>query len=139
MNMMKFGKNGFTMIELVLVIMIIAILTAIIVPRYLSQIPQAEIATTKANLQNIRGAIAMYRAEQGSYPATLSKLTDTPSTTSPYLRQIPYETCSDPDVNTEVAGTTVTNAGGWLYDKNTGNVWVNKSGNDANGDAYSSY
>lgn len=139
MNVFKFKKHGFTMIELVLVIMIIAILTAIIVPRYLTQIPQAEIATTKANIENIRGAIAMHRSEQGSYPATLSALTSTPSATSPYLRQIPYECVSNPDVNTVTTGTTVSGVGGWLYESSTGNVGVNLSGNDVNGKAFSTY
>jgi len=58
-------QGGFTLIELMIVILIIAILVAIAIPVYLSIQNGANINTAKANLRTIDGAVAAYKANTG--------------------------------------------------------------------------
>ena len=61
---------GFTLVELVMVIVIIGFLTAIIIPKYTSQRENAAQSSTKANLESLRTAVALFYAEEGVYPDT---------------------------------------------------------------------
>ena len=60
--------EGFTLIELMIVILIIAILVAIAVPVFLSARSNAQRRTCQANLRTIDGAINTYNAEYDEYP-----------------------------------------------------------------------
>ena len=80
--MMK--KKGFTLIELMIVIAIIAILAAILVPNFLKARAQGVATACSANLKNIATAVEMYSTDNnGSYPTGLDKLTPT------YLQALP--------------------------------------------------
>ncbi len=61
-------NEGFTLIELMIVILIIAILVAIAVPVFLSARSNAQRRTCQANLRTIDGAINTYNAEYDAYP-----------------------------------------------------------------------
>jgi type IV pilus assembly protein PilA len=63
-------QEGFTLIELMIVILIIAILVAIAVPVFLSARSNAQRRTCQANLRTIDGAINTYNAQYDAYPAT---------------------------------------------------------------------
>src|SRR5580700_9011458 len=67
---MKLNK-GFTLIELLVVIAIIAILAAIIFPVYSRVKDSAYRSSDMANMNSIRTALQMYRADQGGYPPAL--------------------------------------------------------------------
>ena len=77
-------KKGFTLIELMIVIAIIAILAAILVPNFLRARAQGMVTACKANLKNMGTALEMYATDNsGRYPTTLNGL-------SPhYLRTMP--------------------------------------------------
>ena len=96
--------TGFTLIEIVLVLALLAILGGIIGPRVFHASDKAKIAATRANLRLINGAIMMYRLKQGEYPTSLADLINTKC-----LRRIPYD---------EISGSTnlsnkLDNQGGW--------------------------
>jgi type IV pilus assembly protein PilA len=63
-------QEGFTLIELMIVILIIAILVAIAVPVFLSARSNAQRRTCQANLRTIDGAVNTYNAQYDAYPAT---------------------------------------------------------------------
>ena len=75
-------KSGFTLIELMAVIIIIGILAAIVVPGYMSHTEKARMNATKAQIKQIEGAINLFKMESSRYPTTsegLSALVTKPS------------------------------------------------------------
>ncbi len=60
--------KGFTLVELLIVVIILAILAAIIVPQFSASTNDAKAAALQSNLSNIRSAIEFYYQEHGEYP-----------------------------------------------------------------------
>lgn len=79
-------KRGFTLIELMVVMTIIAILLTIVAPRYFNSVSKAEEAVLRENLTLIRDAIDKYHADSGRYPDSLDELAQ-----KKYLRKLPMD------------------------------------------------
>ena len=62
---------GFTLVELLIVVIILAVLAAIVVPQFSASTNDAKAAALQANLANIRAAIDFYYQEHGEYPGDL--------------------------------------------------------------------
>ena len=67
-------SRGFTLVELIIVVVIIGILASVGVPRYSKVMKKAKIAEADSVLGAIRGAEIRWYAEAGSYTATLTNL-----------------------------------------------------------------
>jgi general secretion pathway protein G len=67
-------RRGFTLIELMIVIVVIAILALIVIPQVAGAGRKAKESTLKTNLQILRGAIAQFQGDTGYYPAALGDL-----------------------------------------------------------------
>ena len=59
---------GFTLLELLVVILIIGLLTGIVAPRFLSQIGRSETTAAKAQIANFDKALEAFRIDMGRYP-----------------------------------------------------------------------
>jgi len=98
-------KNGFSMIELLVVTTIMIVLTTIALVSYRAATQNARNSKRKADLETVRQALVLYRSDEGNYPITdnfttmLSTITNyisaqniaDPKNVSPYL----YEYSSD--------------------------------------------
>jgi general secretion pathway protein G len=81
---------GFTLIELIVVMAIIALLLTIAVPRYWHSTERAKEAVLKEDLAQMRVAIDQYHADRGKYPDSLEDLVQ-----RKYLRTIPRDPMTD--------------------------------------------
>ena len=81
-------KAGFTLIEVLLVVVIIGILVGVAIPRLGGRVRQAEISRAKADIQSIGLALRMYELDNGEYPTSLDALVSDPGARNwngPYL------------------------------------------------------
>lgn len=99
------GARAFTLVELVLVVTIIGILSAIAVPRLTSASGTARGKALEATLTNVRKAIDIYYAEHGSYPGYLPG-TATPDDKS-FVRQLTQFTNGAGNTSTTYGGPYV--------------------------------
>ena len=80
------GEAGFTLIELMIVMAIIAILASIAVPNYTANVKHAREAVLKEDLHTMRSAIDSYTYDKQKAPQSLDELVQ-----SGYLREIPKD------------------------------------------------
>jgi general secretion pathway protein G len=88
------ATRGFTLLELLVVMVIIGLLAAYVAPRYFSQVGRSEVRSTQAQIAALRNALDAYRLDMGSYPTTeqgLAALTTRPQNAArwngPYLQR----------------------------------------------------
>ncbi len=77
---------GFTLIELIVVLAIIALLVSIVAPRYVRSVDNARDASMKTSLNVMRDAIDKYLGDKGQYPPSLDELVR-----MGYIRQVPID------------------------------------------------
>ncbi len=65
------ASKGFTLVELLIVVIILAILAAIIVPQFSGATDDAEQAAYDTNIANIRAAVDLYRQQHNEYPGAV--------------------------------------------------------------------
>ncbi|MDT7838945.1 type II secretion system protein [Aquabacterium sp. OR-4] len=79
-------RGGFTLIELIVVMAIVALLASIAAPRYLRSVDQARENSLRSSLAVMRQAIDQFAADRGRYPVSLQELVG-----QRYLRQLPED------------------------------------------------
>jgi len=143
-------KRAFTLIELLLVMVVLVVLAAIVIPKFMDRGKQAKEAALKSDLKILRNAIAAFQADNGCYPLTLDDLTvssaaglSTASTgvdssgnnvaTSGTFHG-PYIQGTVPTDPVSLSGFTYSTTSG-----SVGNVTSSATGNGIDGTAYSSY
>lgn len=80
-------KKAFTLIEILVVVTIIGLITSIAVVSYTSINKNSRDARRKADLEQIRAALEMYRSNNNSYPDALDTLTTLPV----YIQSVPTD------------------------------------------------
>lgn len=92
-------RQGFTLVELMLVVIIIGVLVAMVVPRMAGRSEQARIAVAQADIDlNIATALKLYDVDNGAFPTTeegLDALLEAPGSAKnwkgPYLEKKPLD------------------------------------------------
>ena len=139
-------RAGFTLIEVLIVIVVIAILAAIVVPRLLGAGREAREASLRAHLQELRNAVGLFQAQCGDYPVLLADImaTTAPATggngvvinandfRGPYLTTASGALPNNPISGANVEGTD------WVYTATTGAIAA-KTGTAIDGTDYSTW
>ena len=156
----KKTKGGFSLVELVIVIVIIGLISAMAIPRMTRGAGNAGAATLRGDLAILRSAIEVYRAEHDAKFPTVAAIADQltkytkldgtdPQTTpdvatgriyGPYMSKIPALPVGTKKGRTGIAaadGAIV----GWIYTESTGEIKANTTvaETDQDGVAYNTY
>jgi general secretion pathway protein G len=76
-------QRGFTLLELLVVIVIIGLLAGYVAPRYFSQVGKSEVQVARAQIDSLEKALDQFRLEKRRYPTTEEGLV----AVAPYLRK----------------------------------------------------
>ena len=88
-------QNGFTLVEMLLVVTIIGILAALVIPKIVGRSEQARATAAHADISSIKTALDAFEVDNGFYPKSLQDLVTTPSNAKnwhgPYLEKVPQD------------------------------------------------
>lgn len=114
--------TGFTLIELMVVLAVIAVLLTIALPRYFSSLERSREAVLHQNLALLRESIDKYYGDTGKYPGTLDELVS-----AKYLRRVPVDPITESGT-TWVSVPPVQPELGGVYDVRSGAAGVASDG-----------
>ena len=120
--------QGFTLIELIVVMAIIALLITIVAPRYMRSLEKSKEAVLKEDLWVMRDALDKYYGDLGKYPNSLGELVE-----QKYLRTIPVDPLTDSTTTWQVVAPVDPELGA-IY-----NVKSGASGSSTIGTSYSDW
>jgi len=141
MSKKALNREGFTLVEVLIVVVIMAILAATIIPQFSDSTKDAKTNTCKFNLHTIRSQIELFKSQHdGKVPAALDDLTKKTNTAGqvgtsaqhvygPYLQDLPANPFTNSakvtaaSANPPTAASGATDAG-WLYHAATGGIWI---------------
>lgn len=106
MNLRR-SQSGFTLIEIMVVVVILGILAALVVPQVMNRPDQAKVTVAKGDIKAIGAALDMYKLDNFAYPSTqqgLEALVSRPSGNPPaknwnkdgYLKKLPVDPWGNP-------------------------------------------
>jgi general secretion pathway protein G len=120
----KPARAGFTLIELIVVLAILALLASIAIPRYFAHVDRAKETTLKQDLNVMRDAIDKFYGDKGRYPDTLEELVD-----SRYIRKVPMDPITESTTTWQIVGPPPdADAKGNVYDVKSGSEGRGKDG-----------
>ena len=93
----KIGRNGFSLLEMMIVLTIIAILASISIPMYQVTLLRSREAVLKSNLHSLRSVIDQYTADKKIAPQSLEDLVD-----AGYFREVPQDPITDSSTTWQV-------------------------------------
>jgi general secretion pathway protein G len=87
------GEAGFTLVEMLVVITIIAMIMALVAPRVLNYLSESKVKAAKIQIESLGSALDLYYLDEGRYPPTAEGLTalvqrpdNSPTWNGPYLK-----------------------------------------------------
>jgi len=146
--LMWLNKNkGFTLVELLIVIVILGILAAIVISRFAGATKESKEASLKGNLRAMRSSLETYKAysNAGIYPPIMDDLwkgTATDVSSKTFLERIPQDPfykkkttyaasiAFDPTDAATDRDSKISGGGGWAYDSQSGRICANYKSTD---------
>ncbi len=139
------ATRGFTLVEILIVVVILGILAAIVVPQFTQASTEAKMNSLCSNLQSLRSQIELYKVQHndtapaaGTFAAQMTQTSSIAGATSgnktrtttyaygPYLERVPDNPFDNLATITEIgAPSEAGSGGGWAYDPNTGEIYAN--------------
>ena len=131
------NKRGFTLVEVLWVIMFLGLLSAIVMPQFADATTDAKMSNLAKNLQSVRAQLELYRLQHNNaYPtdiaAQLTSKTDVDGTINasgalgPYMQFFPANRFIDDPANAVATGGAA--GDGWSYTAATGAFLANSTG-----------
>ncbi|MBN2129988.1 MAG: prepilin-type N-terminal cleavage/methylation domain-containing protein [Sedimentisphaerales bacterium] len=155
------AKQGFTLVEILIVVVILGILAAIVIPQFTQASTEAKTNSLCSDLQTLRSQIELYKVQHnddapvaadfieqmvyctdidGNRAASPSKVRTTTYCYGPYLERVPINPFNDKTDATydnqgsiDTTGTAGDNVASWEYDASSGEIWADDDF-DADGD-----
>lgn len=118
-------KKAFTLIELMIVLSIISLISAIAIPKYSDLTSEAKVANVQANLSNLNTAIEMYNLKNGSYPEFEENQDSLGDFSDFYSKsKMPYTPYFESGTKNNDVSSERSNDGGWLYFIDEGEIYA---------------
>ena len=91
-------RRGFTLVEMMIVVAIIAILVAVLTPNFVRARAQAQTSSCMMNLKEIATALELYQTDNDKYPTASNQvLNGSDPNLLPYIKQIPVDPVAGPN------------------------------------------
>ncbi len=139
------AKSGFTLVEILIVVVILGILAAIVIPQFTEASSEAKLSSLATDLQTMRSQIELYKIQHNDVPpsfanyilqmTTFSDLNGATNATKtavfqygPYIQKVPINQFNNKFDATGIhglldnTGTVGDSVGSWEYDENTGAI-----------------
>ena len=107
LNAQRSRTRAFTLVEMLLVLVILAVLAAIVIPKFAGRGQQARESAAKMDISNFSGALDAFEVDNGYYPqgsaglnALVEQPNNLPSWKGPYLNRIPLDPWGHPYIYT---------------------------------------
>lgn len=135
-------QKGFTLVEILIVVVILGILAAIVIPQFSEASTEAKLNSSLSSLQTLRSQISLYKIQHNDNPPChgtfdadtfkeqLEQYSDAAGTTSdtktathiygPYVQSVPRNPWNNSSTVADEDGSDV----GWVYDEDTGNIYL---------------
>jgi len=139
------ARSGFTLVEILIVVIILGILAAIVIPQFTNASTQARENSLKSNLQTMRSQIELYKVQHsdalpepedtGSWDTMTLKTTIDGTVIAtgdygPYLQQVPANPFNDKATVGKDA-TPGSSSYGWMFNTTTGAIYADDSNDHA--------
>ena len=115
---MKRNTRGFTLVEILIVVIILGILAAIVIPQFTSASNNARQSSIQSTLQTVRSQIELFKIQHNDTPPAAASMwswmlaaSNTTYPLGPYIQAAPVNPCNGNTAVGAAAATTI----GWVY------------------------
>jgi general secretion pathway protein G len=122
-DLMRARRPGFTLIEVLVVMAVVALLLTVALPRYVGSLEQARERALRENLSIMRATLDKFYADRGRFPDSLADLVE-----HNYLRAVPIDPMTG-SVLTWIAVPAADAEAGGVADVKSGAAGTDKEGN----------